>query len=118
MGESDVKEGMDMAVIRIDHSKKEVLYAGANNPIYVCDGSEVSRTEYADLFAVLGVSYGAGDLISTFRLPDLRSRVPVGFDGLTRGIRDLAESLRSTRYDSLLSVNAAKTRPPGTLAAC
>lgn len=43
-----------------------------------CDGSEVSRTTYAALFAVIAETYGAGDALTTFNLPDLRSRVPMG----------------------------------------
>jgi microcystin-dependent protein len=37
----------------------------------------VSRTEYADLFAVIGTSYGDGDGSNTFNLPDLLIRIPV-----------------------------------------
>lgn len=37
----------------------------------VCDGSAVSRTDYADLFAVIGTTYGSGDGNSTFNLPDI-----------------------------------------------
>jgi len=43
-----------------------------------CDGSPVSRTTYAALFAVIGTSYGAGDGSTTFRVPELRGRVPAG----------------------------------------
>lgn len=46
----------------------------------VCDGSAVSRTDYADLFEVIGTSYGVGDGSTTFNLPDLQGRVPVGLD--------------------------------------
>jgi len=35
-----------------------------------CDGSAVSRTEYADLFGAIGTKYGAGDGSTTFNLPD------------------------------------------------
>lgn len=44
----------------------------------ICDGSAVSRTTYADLFAVLGTTYGVGDGSTTFNLPDLRQRFPLG----------------------------------------
>jgi microcystin-dependent protein len=43
-----------------------------------CDGSAVSRTTYAHLFAVIGTTFGAGDGTTTFNLPDLRGRVAVG----------------------------------------
>mgnify|MGYP000018293173 FL=1 len=39
----------------------------------ICDGALVSRTDYADLFAVIGTTFGAGDGSTTFQLPDLRA---------------------------------------------
>jgi len=44
----------------------------------VCDGSNVSRTTYAALFAVIGTTYGSGDGSTTFGLPDLEDRIPIG----------------------------------------
>lgn len=46
-----------------------------------CDGSEFSRTECPSLFAVLGVTYGAGDGSTTANLPDLRGEFLRGWDG-------------------------------------
>ena len=43
-----------------------------------CNGSAVSRTTYAALFAIIGTTYGAGDGSSTFNVPDLQDNVPVG----------------------------------------
>lgn len=43
-----------------------------------CHGAAVSRTTYANLFAVIGTRYGAGDGGTTFNLPDFRGRVLVG----------------------------------------
>lgn len=45
----------------------------------ICDGSEVSRTTYAELFNVIGTSYGSGDGTTTFNLPNKKGRVSVGF---------------------------------------
>lgn len=55
-------------------------FAGVNVPsgFLFCDGSAVSRTDYANLFAALGTAYGAGDGYNTFNLPDLRGRVAMG----------------------------------------
>ena len=55
-------------------------YAGKTAPSgwLLCDGSAVSRTTYADLFAVIGTTYGAGNGSTTFTLPDLRGRVAAG----------------------------------------
>lgn len=46
----------------------------------VCDGSAISRTTYASLYLVIGTTYGAGDGSTTFNLPNLKGRVPVGYD--------------------------------------
>ena len=44
----------------------------------IADGSALSRGTYADLFAAIGTTYGAGNGSTTFNLPDLRGRVSVG----------------------------------------
>ena len=54
-----------------------VMYAagGALPAGYLeCDGSAISRTTYAGLFAVAGTTFGAGDGSTTFNLPDYRGR--------------------------------------------
>ena len=43
-----------------------------------CNGANVSRSTYADLFGIIGTTYGAGDGSSTFGLPDLQDNVTVG----------------------------------------
>lgn len=45
-----------------------------------CDGSAVSRTTYSSLFAAIGVSWGAGDSVTTFNVPDLRGEFLRGLD--------------------------------------
>lgn len=57
-----------------------IQWAGATAPAnwLIADGAAVSRTTYASLFAAIGTTYGAGDGSTTFNLPDLRGRVPVG----------------------------------------
>lgn len=68
-----------------------VPYAGATAPTgwLLCDGSAVSRTTYAALHTLLkdaaGANtypYGAGDGSTTFALPDLRGRFPLGKDNM------------------------------------
>lgn len=53
------------------------IFAFAGNDIpsgYLpCNGSAISRTTYADLFAVIGTTYGAGDGSTTFNLPNLNN---------------------------------------------
>lgn len=55
-------------------------YGGAAAPsgYLICDGSAVSRTTYANLFTILSTTYGGGDGSTTFNLPDLRQRFPLG----------------------------------------
>jgi microcystin-dependent protein len=55
-------------------------YAGTTAPTgyLICDGSQVSRTTFAALFAIIGTTYGSGNNSTTFNLPDLTGRVPVG----------------------------------------
>lgn len=55
--------------------------SAAASGFLLCDGTTVSRTTYAGLYAVMGTTYGVGDGSTTFTLPDLRGRVPVGVDG-------------------------------------
>ena len=54
------------------------LWVGADTPAghLPCDGSAVSRVDYADLFAVIGETYGPGDGVDTFNVPDLTGKVP------------------------------------------
>jgi microcystin-dependent protein len=58
-------------------------YGGSAPPAnwLICDGTAVSRGTFSALFSVLGTVYGAGDGSTTFNLPDLRDRVPVGKSG-------------------------------------
>ena len=61
-----------------------IPYAGTSAPtgFLLCDGSSVSQSTYADLFAVIGTTYDTGDDGSTFKLPDLRGRVVAGQDDM------------------------------------
>ena len=43
-----------------------------------CNGQAVSRSTYADLFAIVATTYGSGDGSSTFNVPDLQDNVAVG----------------------------------------
>ena len=58
------------------------LFGGASAPDgwLLCDGSEISRTTYADLFDIIGTTYGIGDGSTTFNLPNLRGNIPVGLN--------------------------------------
>ena len=55
-------------------------YGGATAPTgyALCDDTAKSRTDFAALFAIIGTTYGAGNGTTTFNLPDLRDRIPLG----------------------------------------
>jgi microcystin-dependent protein len=57
-----------------------MAFASASLPTgwLVCDGTAVSRTIYAALYAIIGTTWGAGDGVSTFNVPNLQNRFLVG----------------------------------------
>lgn len=63
----------------------------------VCNGQAVSRTEYALLFNVIGTTFGAGDGSTTFNVPNLKGKVPVG--------QDIAQ----TEFDTIGETGGEKT---------
>lgn len=80
-------------------------FAGGTVPagFLACDGSAVSRTTYADLYATIGIIYGNGDGLTTFNLPDLRGRTAVGAGTYTDPVsgsvtRTIAQSLGAEKH--------------------
>lgn len=73
----------------------QVAYGGAVPPTgwLICDGSAVSRTQYADLFAVIGTSYGEGDGSTTFNLPNKKGRVSAGYDSTNSKFNAIGKKL-------------------------
>lgn len=60
-----------------------IMFAGTSTPVgdwLTCAGQAVNRTTYAELYAAIGDTYGAGDGVLTFNLPNLKGRVAVGRD--------------------------------------
>lgn len=64
----------------------------APNGWLVCDGSAVSRTTYSRLFAAIGTNFGVGDGSTTFNLPSLKGRVPVGLDASDNSFANLNQT--------------------------
>lgn len=56
------------------------MFAGSTAPTgwLLCHGQAISRTDYATLFAAIGTTWGAGNGSTTFNVPDLRGRAPIG----------------------------------------
>lgn len=57
-----------------------MLWAGVVEPDgwIICDGRELNRTTYADLFDAIGTLWGDGNGTTTFNIPDLTYRIPMG----------------------------------------
>ena len=76
-----VHDGSTAGGFEIMPSGSIIAFGGAAAPDagwLLCDGSNVSRSTYARLFAAISTAYGTGDGSSTFGLPDLRDRVLLG----------------------------------------
>lgn len=56
--------------------------AAPNSAFALAYGQAISRTTYAGLFSLIGITYGAGDGSTTFNIPDLRGRVVAGKDDM------------------------------------
>jgi microcystin-dependent protein len=69
-------------------------YAGSSAPggWMICDGSAISRTTYATLYAIIGDTYGGDNVNNTFNLPNLRGRVVVGIDSSQTEFNSLGET--------------------------
>lgn len=102
----------------------EFATATAPTGYLVCDGSPRSRTAYADLFAVIGTTWGAGDGTTTFNLPDLRGVFRRGWDngrGLDpsrafasqQGSQNLQHSHSGTTNDGGLHTHTGSTSGAG-----
>lgn len=63
----------------------------------LCDGSAVSRVTYLTLFVLIGETYGVGNGTTTFNVPNLKGKVPVGLDS------------GQTEFDAIAETGGAKT---------
>jgi microcystin-dependent protein len=86
------------------------MFAGAAAPTgwLLCNGAAVSRSTYSALFAAIGTTYGAGDGTTTFTLPDVRGRSPLGA-GAGAGLT--ARTLGATGGEESHSLTAAENGP-------
>ena len=57
-----------------------IMYGGSSAPSgwVLCNGQALSRTTYSSLFSIVGVTFGGGDGVNTFNVPDLRDRFIMG----------------------------------------
>ncbi|MCH9754761.1 MAG: tail fiber protein [Candidatus Rickettsiella isopodorum] len=75
----------------------------------LCDGQAINRMEYADLFHCIGTQFGSGDGSSTFNIPNMARRVPVGSGGQATSVLGNAvgneggEEVHTMTIDELVS---------------
>ena len=81
----------------------------------ICDGTLLNKTTYPELFNAIGYSFGGEEGGSTFGLPDLRGRVPVGekdndsdFDGM--GVTGGSKELQAHNHEGLRWGSSSGTR--------
>jgi len=84
----DIRRKIENSLVREENIAPELLtpvgavlaYVSNNAPKgwLNCAGQAVSREKYADLFSVVGTTYGVGNGSTTFNLPNLSGRVVVG----------------------------------------
>lgn len=55
--------------------------ASADSGYFICDGTAYSRTTYSALFTKIGTAFGVGDGSSTFNIPNLQAKFPLGKSG-------------------------------------
>lgn len=90
----------------------------------VCDGSAISRSNYSNLFTIIGTMYGSGDGSTTFNLPDYRGQFLRGYDNgagtdpdagsrLDRGDGTTGDNV-GTKQNNGLSSHWHIVDPPGT----
>lgn len=88
------------------------MFSGSTAPQgwLICDGSAISRTEYAELFSAIGTTYGSGNGTTTFNIPNIEGRTVVGLDsndtdfnalGKIGGSKELQEHTHNNRMDTL-----------------
>jgi len=73
----------------------------------LCYGQAVSRSTYAGLYNVIGETYGAGDSSTTFNVPDMRGRFPLGQDDMGG---TSADRVTDTDADALAGADGDETK--------
>ena len=78
-----------------------IIYSAVNSigGYLLCDGSAVSRTTYADLYTLIGTTYGSGDGSTTFNLPDFR-------DTILKGASATTDTLGTTSGGNTITVDS------------
>ena len=117
VSETNAAASATAAALAITPTGSVLAFAGSTSPAgwLLCDGSAVSRTDYAALFAVIGTTYGSGDGNSTFNLPNLVDKFVEGSAtsgtvkaaGLPNITGAYLSRLLQNQYDNIVSLSGA-----------
>lgn len=108
-------------ILRVGPDPSQLIPTGMVVPFFgttipagylVANGSSVSRTLYANLFAVIGTKYGTGDGSTTFNLPDLMNRF-VRYGTVAQAGTKVADSLRSHTHSITQTAHTHGLSDPG-----
>lgn len=79
-----------------------VIWTGSSLPSdkwLIANGQLVSRTTYSDLFDAIGTVFGQGDGATTYRIPNMTDRFPLGVGGNALGTQGGASTVTLTEAD-------------------
>ena len=108
-------------ILRVGADPSQLIPTGMVVPFFgttipagylIANGSAVSRTLYANLFAVIGTKYGTGDGSTTFNLPDLMNRF-VRYGTVSQVGDKVADSLRSHAHSITQTAHTHGLSDPG-----
>lgn len=78
-----------------------------------CEGQAIDRTTFADLFAVLGSTWGAGDGVTTFNIPDMRGKGAIGAGTSTlNGRSKVGPAIGAYQEDQMQKITGSFTLNP------
>jgi len=82
-----------------------------------CDGSAISRTDYAALFAAIGTTYGTGNGTTTFNVPDFQGRSAIGRgQGASLSMRSQGQMVGTEQHTLTLTETPPHTHTSATSA--
>lgn len=97
--QSIIKEIIN-SMVKVGDIKASVLAENHDNWL-LCNGQEVSRNTYSELFEVIGEQFGAGNGVTTFNVPDYRGKFLRGLGG------DSAETMSETQQEGLPNITGS-----------
>jgi hypothetical protein len=88
--------------VPIERKFKNMKYAHENSETIPCDGRELSREKYSQLFNKIGTKYGEGDGETTFNIPDTEKPL---FENLLKETTATKKSLMNSKVITILDAN-------------